>query len=157
MSSNQRLSRFESALRLRIEWLATLVLTWLAGDVGPNRMSVFPMISFFHNGLIKVWYWFSRQFKTRQGGQQRVLPRFVPELCIRNFVVRSQSKKDHFYKRDGAKCYHNQNTYQVVWLVVGVLPRYLNSYLEWLSTGLGNVSTVSAVEKMVFKGVKFYV
>ena len=54
VSSNHGLSRYESALRLRIEWLATLVLTWLVGDVGPNRMSVFPMISFFHNGLIKV-------------------------------------------------------------------------------------------------------
>ena len=54
VSSNHWLSRFESALHLRIEWLATLVLTWLVGDVGPNRMSVFPMISFFHNGLIKV-------------------------------------------------------------------------------------------------------
>ncbi len=54
VSSNHGLSRFKSALRLRIEWLATLVLAWLVGDVGPNRMSVFPMISFFHNGLIKV-------------------------------------------------------------------------------------------------------
>ena len=54
MSSNHGLSRFESALRLIIEWLATLVLTWLVGDVGPNRMGVFPMISFVHNGLIKV-------------------------------------------------------------------------------------------------------
>ena len=157
MSSNHGLSRFKSALCLRIEWLATLVLTWLVGDVGPNRMSVFPMISFFHNGLTKVWYWFSRLFKARRGEQQRVLPRFVPELCIRNPVVRSQSKEEHFSKRDGAKCYHNQNTYKVVWLEVGVLPRYLNSYLEWLSTGLGNFSTASAVEKMVFECVKFYV
>ena len=157
MSSSHGMSRFESALRLRIEWLATLVLTWLVGDVGPNRMSVFPMISFFHIRRIKVRYWFSSLFKAGQGEQQRVLPRFVPELCIRNPVVRSQSKEEHFSKRDGAKCYHNQNTYQVVWLEVGVLPRYLNSYLEWLSTGLGNFSTASAVEKMVFKCVKFYV
>ena len=138
-------------------WFAMLVLTCLVGDVGPNLISVFLMNSFFNDSLIKVWYWFSRPFKARRGEQQRVLPRFVPELCIRNPVVRSQSKKDHFSKRDGAKCYHNQNTYQVVWLEVGVLPRYLNSYLEWLSTGLGNFSTASAVEKMVFKCVKFYV
>ena len=153
MSSNHGLSRFKSALRLRIEWLATLVLTWLVGDVGPNRMSVLPMISFFHNRLIKVWYWFSSLFKARQGEQQRVLPRFVPELCIRNSVVRSQSRKEHFSKRDGAKCYHNQNTNQVVWLEVEVLPRYLNSYVEWLSTGLANFSTASEVEKNGFSNV----
>ena len=53
MGSNHGLSRFESALRLRIEWLATLVLTWLVGDVGPNRISVFSVISFFIMGLLR--------------------------------------------------------------------------------------------------------
>ena len=91
-----------------------MVLAWFVGDVGPNRESVFPMISFFHNRLIRVLYSFSRLFKARRGEQQRVWPRFVPELCIRNPVVRSQSKKEHFSKRDGAKCDLNQNTYQVV-------------------------------------------
>ena len=38
---------------------------------------------------------------------------------------------------------------------VCVLPRYLNSYLEWLSTGLGNFSTASAVEKMILNVLNF--
>lgn len=41
-----------------------------------------------------------------------------PDLCQNSVLeipfVRSQSKEEHFSKVDGAKCYHNQNTYQVV-------------------------------------------